>query len=269
MITAFIYAAGRALRLGARFADRPKILVEFGGKTLLEWHAQRLSEAGVKRVVVVTGYKHEMVRGAVDALRNQHSLEIQEIINPDFTEGSVISFAVSLPEIMKAAPPVLLLDGDVLYPGELLKRLIHSKHTTALLLDRHYSTDDDDPVLVPVRQGKPFEFVKKWQGVADLVGESVGFFKVGAPDLSFLVSETRKRVVGEFRQQSYDEVLRALVRAGRFGHEDITGLPWTEIDFPEDVQFAEKEVMPAIRSLSQATGPSKALRGESPVSKGK
>ncbi|MBM3840592.1 MAG: phosphocholine cytidylyltransferase family protein [Verrucomicrobia bacterium] len=248
MTSAFIYAAGRALRLGAAFAERPKILIQFGGKTLLEWHVQRLSETGVRRLVVVTGYKHELVGAAMVALRQRYGVEIQEIVNPDFTEGSVLSFAVSLPEVLKAEPPVLLLDGDVLYPGEMLRRLVQSKHPSALLLDRNYSTDDDDPVLVPVRQGRPIDFMKKWKGTSDFVGESVGFFKVSAAELPLLVGETQKRTTGQLRRESYDDVLRALVLAGRFGHEDITGIPWTEIDFPEDVQFAEKEVLPAIQS---------------------
>ena len=51
---------------------------------------------------------------------------------------------------------------------------------------------------------------------------------------------------GEARAQSYDEIIRALVIAGCFGAEDVTGEPWTEIDFPEDLEFAEHEVLPAI-----------------------
>ena len=30
----------------------------------------------------------------------------------------------------------------------------------------------------------------------------------------------------------------------RFGFEDISGLPWIEIDFPEDAQRAEAAVLP-------------------------
>ena len=250
MITAFIYAAGRAMRLGAAYANQPKILIEFGGKTLLEWHVQRLTEAGVKRLVVVTGYKHDLVSGALGPLRDQYAIKIREVVNEHFTEGSVLSLAVSLPDILAASPPVLLLDGDVLYPAKMMRRLIESKHATALLLDRNYSTANDDPVLVPVRNGRPFDFVKKWAGAAEIVGESVGLFKVAGADLPLLEEETKKRIAGERRNDSYDEVLRALVHAGRFGCEDITGIRWTEIDFPEDVRFAEKEILPAILSGS-------------------
>ena len=101
-----------------------------------------------------------------------------------------------------------------------------------MLLDREYSTDDDDPVLVPVRNGRPFEFRKKWTGQADFVGESIGFFKIAPADLPMLIKETRARSAGSEVRDSYDDVLRAMVLADRFGLEDVTSLPWTEIDFP-------------------------------------
>jgi choline kinase len=141
------------------------------------------------------------------------------------------------------------MDGDVLYPTEILRRLVDSPHRTALLIDRNYSTADDDPVLVPIAKGRPFEFVKKWQGEAEQIGESIGFFKVSAEDRPDLINFTQSMSAGKGRSTSYDEVLRKLVQAGRFGHEDVTGLPWTEIDFPEDVERANVEVLPAIEAL--------------------
>jgi choline kinase len=123
---------------------------------------------------------------------------------------------------------------------------VQSRHPTALLIDRHYSTADDDPVLVPIRNGKPVEFLKGWKGSADLIGESVGFFKIDPRDKPLLIQEIKKRSVGMRRQENYDEIMRSLVLAGRFRFEDISGLPWTEIDFPEDVEHAQNVVFPAI-----------------------
>jgi len=249
---AFIYAAGRALRLGAAYADRQKLLIEFGGKSLLEWHVQRLSEVGIKQLVLVTGYGREAIQATFAGLQTRYGLEIREVVNPHFTEGSVLSVGASLPDILAAAArPVLLMDGDVLYPAKLLRRLVNSPSPTALLIDRSYSTADDDPVLVPVCQGKPVEFLKKWKGQADAVGESIGFFKIAPADVPLLEQETRRRTIGERRRESYDEIIRALVLAGRFGCEDVSGLPWTEIDFPEDVDYARIHVLPAILALAR------------------
>lgn len=243
---AIIYAAGRGVRLGA---NSPKVLLEIGGRTLLEWHAQRLSEAGIRNVVIVTGHLREQIARVLPGLEQRYGVAMREIVNERFHEGSVLSLLASVPEIAGARDPVLLMDADVLYPAQILRRLIDSAHATALLIDREFSTADDDPVLVPVRNGRPFEFRKQWTGEAELLGESVGFFKLSADDLPLLIDETRARTSGNNCTESYDDVLRALVLADRFGFEDVTGTPWTEIDFPEDLVSAREEVLPAIEQL--------------------
>jgi choline kinase len=213
---------------------------------LLEWHALRLGAAGVRRLAVITGHRREQIAAWLPVLAARYGVDIQEIPNPEYTEGSVLSFNVSLPAVLGAAGPALLMDGDVFYGGEMLARLIHSRHPTALLIDRNYSTADDDPVLVPLRGGRPVDFVKRWRGEADQVGESIGFFKVAPADRSRLAAETERHLTGERRLDSYDDVLRVLVQDGRFQHEDVTGLPWTEIDFPKDVDYATNVVLPAL-----------------------
>jgi len=246
---AIIYAAGRATRLGPAYATQAKIMLEVGGKSLLEWHVARLAKTRISRVFVVTGHLREQIRAILPELRVRYRFPIEELFNAEFGEGSVISVSVSLPVIESAKDGILLMDGDVFYDHSILQRLLQSRHRTALLIDTGYSALDDDPVLVPIRKGKPFEFLKRWKGKAELVGESIGFFKVSAEDRPDLINFTQSMSAGKGRSTSYDEVLRKLVQAGRFGHEDVTGLPWTEIDFPEDVERANVEVLPAIEAL--------------------
>lgn len=245
-LKAIIYAAGRGVRLGA---GSPKVLLEFGGRTLLEWHALRLHEAGVNEVVVVTGHLREQIAEVLPGISKRYGLKTREIVNERFEEGSVLSLAVSLPEIAGSVDPVLLMDADVLYPTPMLDRLIQTPHRTALLLDRDFCSTDDDPVLVPVRNGRPFDFRKNWSGDAELVGESIGFFKIAPDDLLMLVNETHSRCIGRNCADSYDDVLRAMAVAGVFGYEDVTGMPWIEIDFPGDIVRARDEVLPAIERL--------------------
>lgn len=229
-------------------------MLEVGGKTLLEWHVAHLAKAGISRAFVVTGHLREQVSASLPELRSQYGLALEELFNPAFGEGSVISVSVSLPVIEAATDGILLMDGDVFYDRAVLERLLHSRHRTALLIDTGYSTLDDDPVLVPIRKHKPFEFLKRWKGKADLVGESIGFFKIHLSDIPLLVSETRKRTIGTLRLESYDEIIRALVKAGWFDYEDVTGVPWTEIDFPRDIEYARNVVFPACPRLGHEVG---------------
>ncbi len=250
---AILYAAGRATRLGPVFAHQPKILLEVGGMTLLERHVARLAEAGIERLIIVTGHCRDAIAARLPQLSREYRVEITELFNPDFGEGSVISMGVSLPEMTRSTGGVLLMDGDVLYDCRMLPRLLASRERSALLVDFGYAAADDDPVLVPIRNGRPADFRKCWQGSADRVGESIGFFKVATPDMPRLFEETRARSVGRWRLDSMDEVFRALVLDGVFGYEDVTGLPWTEIDYPEDIAYARDDVLP--RMVEVATSP--------------
>jgi choline kinase len=240
---AIIYAAGRGTRLQS---DSPKILLKFGGKTLLEWHALRLREAGVREIVLVTGHLREHIAELLPGICARHDVALREIVNSRFHEGSLLSLKVSLPEIEDSSEPLLLMDADVFYPTGMLDHLTASAHATALLLDREFSTDDDDPMLVPVKNGRPIDFCKHWSGDADFVGESIGFFKIAPADFPLLIKETQARSRGSSCADSYDDVLRTLVLAGRFGYEDVTGLRWIEIDFPADVIRARNKLVPAI-----------------------
>ena len=74
-----------------------------------------------------------------------------------------------------------------------------------------------------------------------------GDFKISPADFPLLAEETRRRAAGAGRRDSYDDIVRTRVVAGRFGVEDVTGLPWTEVDFPKDVEFARTKVLPAIQ----------------------
>ena len=240
---AIIYAAGRGTRLQS---DSPKILLKFGGKTLLEWHALRLREAGVREIVLVTGHLREQIAELLPGICARHDVAVREIVNSRFHEGSLLSLKVSLPEIENSSEPLLLMDADVFYPTGMLDHLTASAHATALLLDREFSTEDDDPMLVPVKNGRPIDFRKNWSGDAEFVGESIGFFKIAPADFPLLIKETQARSRGSSCADSYDDVLRTLVLAGRFGYEDVTGVPWIEIDFPADVIHARKQLVPMI-----------------------
>jgi len=72
-----IMAAGLGLRMRPLTNDRPKPLVEVGGKTLLDHAIDRFKAAGVKMVVVNVHYKAEMIIAAVKK-RTDIEIRIQD-----------------------------------------------------------------------------------------------------------------------------------------------------------------------------------------------
>ena len=243
---AVIFAAGRGGRLDQSPTRAiPKILLEVGGVTLLEWHYRRLLAVGLNTVTVVVGYQAELVREMIKELNVRYSCQVDAVVNPDFVLGSVVSMNASFEYIPANNESMLLMDGDVLYPSAMLRRLIESPCASCLLVDCSVDVEDPEPVLVPLRRSRPFEFVKGWSGTADYVGESIGFFKVSPLDRERLASKT-SRLAREHPEEPYEEAIRFLVKRGRFGCEDVTGVPWIEIDFASDLKIAREQVMPAV-----------------------
>lgn len=65
---AMLFAAGLGTRLRPLTNDRPKALVEVGGKTLLEWNLRKLADAGFTEVIVNVHYYADMVVDFIEAI---------------------------------------------------------------------------------------------------------------------------------------------------------------------------------------------------------
>jgi choline kinase len=236
---ALILAAGRGRRLGnesAPEAHEPKVLLSFAGRTLLERHVNILRRCGVEDITLVLGYKAGLVETELARIGGA-GLSFE--YNPDFREGSVVSLRAGA-RVMRDDAPVLLMDGDVLYDVRLMTRLLQSNENNALLLDREVEPGDE-PVKLCVSEGRIVDFHKRPQHSYEWHGESVGFFRFTPAAAAELADRVDDYVSGNRRGMEYEEPLRDMILAsetGRFGFEDITGLPWTEIDFPEDVTKA-------------------------------
>lgn len=243
---ACILAAGVGNRLGAVEDKPPKALLEFGGKSLLARHIENLARVGVSSIVIGTGYRADDLKA--EAAASDFPGEIEFVYNPDFEEGSVITMAVLGDAMTAAGGPVILMDADVLYDPKILARLANSSHANCLLIDRDFE-EGDEPVKICVRgQSNLVDFRKIVDTQFDWCGESVGFFKWSPAMAENLARRAREYVSRGDRQAPYEEVIRdAILDApSEFGLEDISGTPWVEIDFPQDVMKANTEILPLI-----------------------
>ena len=230
---ALILAAGIGRRLGGDAEPMPKALLTFGGRSLLRRHIEALRACGIEDVTVVVGFEAGQVREAMAG-----DAGVRLVHNPDYREGSVVSLWAAR-DRLRSGRTLVLMDADVLYDELVLGRLVRSRHANAFLLDREIEPGDE-PVKLCVRDGAIVDFHKRPQAVHEWHGESVGFFRFTPEVAAELAERAELYVQGGRRGMEYEEPIRDMVQAdpARFGFEDITGLAWTEIDFPEDVAKA-------------------------------
>lgn len=247
-VNAIILAAGVGKRLGHVNGERqPKCLLEIDGKSLLQRHLELLAEAGIEKVVLVLGYESQLIETAIESMPSKPGLEI--IHNPAFTDGSIVSLWAAT-DCLTSGDDVLLMDADVLYDQRMLERLITTRHPNCFLLDQDFEPGAE-PVKLCVAQGELIEFRKLIPEDLsfELQGESVGFFRFSADAAGQLAGIVQSYMDQGRQNEPHEEAIRDFLLdspAGYFRYEDVTGLPWIEIDFPEDIERAEMEILPKL-----------------------
>ena len=243
---AIMLAAGVGARLGSNIAKpRPKVLLRFGGKSLLQYHIEILRQQGVDELVLGVGHQHQDIEREIAALGAEDF--VRTVFNADYTEGSVVTLWTLRGEL-SCNETVLLMDGDVLYDEEVVSCLVNSRHQSCLLLDRDFEPGDE-PVKICVRDGAIVEFRKWLSAEYDFCGESVGFFKLSSEMAKMIVLQSELYLAQGRRHEPYEEAIRDVLLTsprGSFAFEEITGLPWIEIDFAADIERAKSEVLPRI-----------------------
>jgi choline kinase len=237
---AIILAAGVGKRLWDITQHRPKCLIEIGGRSLLRRYLESLAAVGIRRADIVVGYKQEMIRAAVAA--ESCGVAVTFVVNEEFHRGSISSLWIARSAF---DDDTVVMDADVLFHREILGRLVSSPFENALLMDETVRQTGEECMVV-VAGGRVIALTKKMPDHYDYAGEGVGFLRVRHADAPRVVSSLRGYIENNMWHMEYEDALLEYFHDVRVGHEKIGGLPWTEIDFVEDVKKAELEVLPKL-----------------------
>lgn len=105
-----LFAAGFGTRMGALTANRPKPLIEVGGKALLDHALAQVRGAGLSRIVVNTHYHADQIAAHVQSQR-----DVQLSPEPDLILETGGGLRAALP--LLGAGPVFTLNTDAVWTG--------------------------------------------------------------------------------------------------------------------------------------------------------
>jgi len=238
---AIILAAGKGSRLNGTAGENPKCLVEAGGRTLVERQIDALRQAGIDDIGIVIGCQADRVRRACG-----HRVT--------YVENARYAQTNSLYSLWLARPLLgdgfVVLNCDVLFHPQLLTDLLGARHDNALLVDYRQPGQPpfgDEEMKVHVRRGRVVEMSKQMDPErAD--AENLGIVRFGARGAATLVAIMNRLIGGGGTRDWAPRAFSAFAAANPLYAIGSRGMPWIEIDFPEDYQRAVRDVLPAIEA---------------------
>ena len=235
---AIILAAGNGKRMGSLTADRPKALLSVNGGTLIDRQISALHAHDIFDITIVSGYQHERLQAHVGRrarfIQNWHYK----------TTNSLYSLGLARELLYDGA---LIMNADVLVSVELVGALVDAPGEDAVLVERH-DTFDQEQMKVGIWHHFAVRFGKDLPA-EESHAENVGVLKFGAAGGELLVDEIdRLLALGEVNAWA-PRAFDALARQWPILAVETGGVPWIEIDFPEDLARAERNIAPALAGL--------------------
>ncbi len=103
-VAAIVLAAGLSSRMG-----QPKLLMDWGGKTVLQTVLLTLNTAGIETIHVVIGANRDLIEDSILAL----SFPVELVFNPYFSNGEMTdSIKVGIASIPRDVSAVMIVLGD-------------------------------------------------------------------------------------------------------------------------------------------------------------
>jgi choline kinase len=232
---AVLLAAGMGSRLGAMTAHRPKCMTIVNGRTILERAVEALRAAGIGRIVLVTGYQHQVLADYVNSIAT--GMEVVFVRNEDYAKTNNIYSLWLAKEAISS--DFILLESDILFTGKMISDL-YPPCAASVSPFRDWM-DGTVVTLAPDRGIVAGMYLKNDPKPDRELYKTVNLYSFSRDAWEQVVwprldRAVREGNVGTYYETVFAEALRAnqlALRAAVCGEED-----WHEIDTAEDLAMA-------------------------------
>jgi len=226
---AILIAAGRGKRLGTHTDDIPKCMVQVGERPILGWVWDAMAAAGVEELVVIRGYRGDVLEQFVRTLSPAPS-RIELVDNDEWeTNNILLSLARARPFLDR---PCLLTYSDIIFTRDVARAAVESPAEIGLVIDRDFRSIYEGRTQHPLDEGEVSDLMpdgsvarvgKRALSPAAAIGEYIGLTRLGPRGVT-TVARTIDALLHRF--EGRDDT--PFQRAARFRNAYLTDL-WQEL----------------------------------------
>ena len=235
---AVILSAGQGRRLLPLTKSSPKCLLSISDKTIIEWQIDALLTVGIEEIIVVTGFKTNLVEELLQQRYPNHK-QIRTLFNPFFEVADNLASCWIARSVMDC--DFLLLNGDTIFDVSLLAQVLESESAPITLSIDYKKAYDADDMKVQLDNKGLVKHVNKILPEDQIDAESIGliYFRSNGPILFRDAVEDALRYPTELKSW-YLTIIDKLAGKNLVNVCSISGHRWCEIDYSSDLTKAQE-----------------------------
>lgn len=246
MTKVLVLAAGRGSRLSPFTDSRPKALVEFRGKPLLQWQLDALNHRGIKELAIVAGYQGEQFRPYSDQIFWNHRWQ----------DTNMVASLMCAVDWLRSQDDVLITYGDIIFSPRVLESIERATSDIAVVIDRKWrelwTSRYEDPIfdVESLKLGTAGEILDVGRPVATLdevEGQYIGMIRLRGRGITQFIEcyenarEGDSWLEGRSKAGAYmTDLLRGLIAGGHKVQSAPIDGGWLEFDTTTDLAHYEE-----------------------------
>jgi choline kinase len=218
--------------------NKPKCLIEFRGRSLLEWQLAAMRSAGISQIAVVTGYMRETV-----PLQG-----LKEFRNERWAQTNMVSSLEYAEEWLSIAHCIVSY-SDIYYSASSIKPLMEDTNPLAIAYDPYWLDQwsrrfanplDDAETFILDKESMVLEIGGKTKTYESIQGQYMGLLSF-RPDGWAMFKQMRTEMDDAETDQM--QLTEAISRLVSLGYCQVRGIPvedeWLELDTQDDIRILE------------------------------
>ena len=222
-----ILAAGSGSRISNKF-NQPKCLIKINKKTILDYQIESFIFAGIKEVIIVTGYKSEKITNYIKKFKSK--IKIKLILNSQYsTTNNMYSAHLALKEMGHSN--LILCNGDVVVEKQVVKKLLSNTYKDLVMVDSN--KHDEEAMKIRLVNNRIIDIDKKFVN-SKLNLTSIDFYKFSAETVLMLKNQIKYHIEKIGKNDWTEVALKKIFKKTKFLHCNIENIKWFEIDNYKD-----------------------------------
>lgn len=174
-----ILAAGQGTRLAPYTYDRPKCMVEYNGKMIIDYILDSMNACGIGKQIIVDGYKNNVLKSHLKGR------DVKFYTNEQFATTNMVTTLFCAEKEMD--DDIIISYADIIYKDDILQKLITSDADIACVVDNRWlelwqqrmeNPLDDAETMRIDDNGNIIELGKKAHLYNEIEAQYIGLIKI-------------------------------------------------------------------------------------------